>query len=219
MIEHENAMATLCEIKVEAGIRANAIAQDGLFRPQPVQQYIAPIGFTTDPDLAATHHIPWCQERQRAKDAVGVGGGVYFGRIRQLLGGLLVKGRAAGGFGRFRSFTMFARLRKPDGASDNYRLLEAIRQVMGTDFGIGWTSPKHVLRRPIISAAIDLADFQPGRHELHFAVAAYFRARSDGAEPPYFDVVTLAVGLMADQGHYHGLLLCSPWNYAIYHGS
>jgi hypothetical protein len=114
---------------------------------------------------------------------------------------------------------MFARLRKPDGASNDYRLLEVIRQVMGTDFLIRWNSPKHALRRPIISAAIDLADFQPGRYELRFAVAAYFRARSHGAEPPFFDVVKLAVGLMADQGHYHGPLLCSPWNYATYRGS
>jgi len=114
---------------------------------------------------------------------------------------------------------MFARLGKPDGASNNYQLLEAIRQVMGTDFWIRWNSPKHALRRPIISAAVDLADFQPGRYELRFAVAAYFRTRSHGAEPPNFDVVTLAVGLMADQGHYHGPLLCSPWNYATCHGS
>ena len=63
------------------------------------------------------------------------------------------------------------------------------------------------------------ADFIPGRYELRFAVAEYFRARSQGAEVPYLDVVTLAVGLMADQGHYHVPLLCSPWSYATYRGS
>ena len=63
------------------------------------------------------------------------------------------------------------------------------------------------------------ADFKAGRYELRFAVAEYFRARSQGAELPYLDVVTLAVGLMADQGHYHVPLLCSPWSYATYRGS
>jgi 5-hydroxyisourate hydrolase len=63
------------------------------------------------------------------------------------------------------------------------------------------------------------ADFIPGRYELRFAVAAYFRTRGQGAELPYLDVVTLAVGLSADQGHYHVPLLCSPWSYATYRGS
>ena len=63
------------------------------------------------------------------------------------------------------------------------------------------------------------ADFKAGRYELRFAVAEYFRARSQGAEVPYLDVVTLAVGLMANQGHYHVPLLCSPWSYATYRGS
>jgi hypothetical protein len=44
-------------------------------------------------------------------------------------------------------------------------------------------------------------------------------AHGQGAELPYLDVVTLAVGLMADQGHYHVPLLCSPWSYATYRGS
>jgi 5-hydroxyisourate hydrolase-like protein (transthyretin family) len=63
------------------------------------------------------------------------------------------------------------------------------------------------------------ADFIAGRYELRFAVADYFRARGQGAEMPFLDVVTLAVGLMADQGHYHVPLLCSPWSYATYRGS
>jgi 5-hydroxyisourate hydrolase len=54
---------------------------------------------------------------------------------------------------------------------------------------------------------------------LHFAVAEYFRARDQGAALAFLDVVTLAVGLMADQGHYHVPLLCSPWSYATYRGS
>ena len=68
---------------------------------------------------------------------------------------------------------------------------------------------------PLMSAA----EFQPGRYELRFAVADYFGVRGQGAELPYLDVVTLAVGLMAGQGHYHVPLLCSPWSYATYRGS
>jgi 5-hydroxyisourate hydrolase len=68
---------------------------------------------------------------------------------------------------------------------------------------------------PLMSAA----EFQAGRYELRFAVAEYFRARGQGAELPYLDVVTLAVGLSAGQGHYHVPLLCSPWSYATYRGS
>ncbi len=63
------------------------------------------------------------------------------------------------------------------------------------------------------------ADFIPGRYELRFAVAAYFRARGHGPALPYLDVVTVAVGLSADQGHYHVPLQCSPWSYATYRGS
>jgi 5-hydroxyisourate hydrolase len=68
---------------------------------------------------------------------------------------------------------------------------------------------------PMMSAA----DFIPGRYELRFAVAEYFRARGQGGDLAFLDVVTLAVGLSADQGHYHVPLLCSPWSYSTYRGS
>ena len=63
------------------------------------------------------------------------------------------------------------------------------------------------------------ADFIPGRYELRFAVAEYFSARGQGSDPPFLDVVTLAFGLSAGQGHNHVPLLCSPWSYATYRGS
>jgi len=63
------------------------------------------------------------------------------------------------------------------------------------------------------------ADFKAGRYELRFAVAEYFRARGQGGDLAFLDVVTLAVGLSADQGHYHVPLLCSPWSYSTYRGS
>ncbi len=68
---------------------------------------------------------------------------------------------------------------------------------------------------PMMSAA----EFQAGRYELRFAVAEYFCARSQGGDLAFLDVVTLAVGLSADQGHYHVPLLCSPWSYSTYRGS
>jgi hypothetical protein len=49
---------------------------------------------------------------------------------------------------------------------------------------------KHALRRLIISIFVDLADLQPGHCELRFAMGDYFRARSQGAELPYLDLVS-----------------------------
>ena len=49
---------------------------------------------------------------------------------------------------------------------------------------------KHALRRLTISVLVDLADLQPGHCELRFAMGAYFRARSQGAELPYLDLVS-----------------------------
>ena len=69
--------------------------------------------------------------------------------------------------------------------------------------------------RPLLSAA----EAKAGRYQLVFHVAEYFRARGQGGDLAFLDVVTLAVGLSADQGHYHVPLLCSPWSYATYRGS
>lgn len=68
---------------------------------------------------------------------------------------------------------------------------------------------------PLLSAA----DFVPGRYELRFHVGAYFAAAGLAPDPLYLDVVAVAVGLAAGQGHYHVPLLCSPWSYATYRGS
>ena len=48
---------------------------------------------------------------------------------------------------------------------------------------------KHALRRLIMSLLIDLADLRPVRCELRFAMGDYFRARSQGSELPYLDLV------------------------------
>ncbi|MDE1567632.1 hydroxyisourate hydrolase [Aquabacter sp. P-9] len=61
--------------------------------------------------------------------------------------------------------------------------------------------------------------FQAGTYELVFQVGAYFaHTGAPAAEPPFLDVVPLRFTL-ADEGHYHVPLLCSPWAYSTYRGS
>lgn len=60
--------------------------------------------------------------------------------------------------------------------------------------------------------------FAPGRYELSFEVAAYFRAQGVTLpEPAFLDVVTLTFGM--SEGHYHVPLLVSPYGYSTYRGS
>ncbi|WP_191084325.1 hydroxyisourate hydrolase [Roseococcus microcysteis] len=60
--------------------------------------------------------------------------------------------------------------------------------------------------------------FAPGRYELSFEVAAYFRAQGVTLpEPAFLDVVTLTFGMA--EGHYHVPLLVSPYGYSTYRGS
>ena len=59
----------------------------------------------------------------------------------------------------------------------------------------------------------------PGRYELRFGVADYFRSRGVALpEPPFLDEVVIRFGLAADE-HYHVPLLVSPWSYSTYRGS
>lgn len=61
--------------------------------------------------------------------------------------------------------------------------------------------------------------FRPGRYQLVYQVAAYFRALGAALpEPPFLDEVTLSFGLGADE-HYHVPLLVSPFGYTTYRGS
>ncbi|KAF7599792.1 MAG: hydroxyisourate hydrolase [Candidatus Dactylopiibacterium carminicum] len=62
--------------------------------------------------------------------------------------------------------------------------------------------------------------FVPGRYELRFAVADYFRAKGVTLpEPPFLEEVTLAFGVADATAHYHVPLLVSPWSYSTYRGS
>lgn len=61
--------------------------------------------------------------------------------------------------------------------------------------------------------------YRPGRYQLVFQVAAYFRTQGVNLpEPPFLDEVTLSFGL-GDDAHYHVPLLVSPFGYTTYRGS
>jgi 5-hydroxyisourate hydrolase len=67
---------------------------------------------------------------------------------------------------------------------------------------------------------LDAAQLRSGRYELHFEVAAYYRARGLVLpEPPFLDVVTLRFGVADAGAGYHVPLLVSPWSYSTYRGS
>ncbi|MDJ1157053.1 hydroxyisourate hydrolase [Chelatococcus sp. SYSU_G07232] len=61
---------------------------------------------------------------------------------------------------------------------------------------------------------------RPGRYELVFEVAAYFRAcRVALPDPPFLDEVRLQFGIAEPGQHYHVPLLVSPFAYSTYRGS
>ena len=61
--------------------------------------------------------------------------------------------------------------------------------------------------------------FRPGRYQLVYQVAAYFRGQGVALpEPAFLDEVTLAFGL-GEAPHYHVPLLVSPFGYTTYRGS
>lgn len=62
-------------------------------------------------------------------------------------------------------------------------------------------------------------NFKAGTYELVFHMGDHFRATgAKAAEPPFLDEVPLRFTL-AEDGHYHVPLLCSPWSYSTYRGS
>jgi len=62
-------------------------------------------------------------------------------------------------------------------------------------------------------------DYRPGRYQLVYQVAAYFRALGVTLpEPPFLEEVTLSFGL-GEEAHYHVPLLVSPFGYTTYRGS
>ena len=63
-------------------------------------------------------------------------------------------------------------------------------------------------------------ELAPGRYEIRFSVADYFRGQGVALpDPPFLDEVTVAFGVAGDGGHYHVPLLVSPFAYSTYRGS
>jgi len=66
---------------------------------------------------------------------------------------------------------------------------------------------------------LEETSYRPGRYQLVYQVAAYFRAQGVSLpEPPFLDEVTLSFGL-GQEAHYHVPLLVSPFGYTTYRGS
>ncbi len=85
---------------------------------------------------------------------------------------------------------------------------------------------RHMLARGVTDAdgrapgdLLPEASYRPGRFQLVYQVAAYFRAIGVTLpEPAFLDEVTLSFGL-ANDAHYHVPLLVSPFGYTTYRGS
>lgn len=81
--------------------------------------------------------------------------------------------------------------------------------------GVGRTDQDGRTGAPLLAGEA----FEAGTYELVFHVGAYFRATgAPMAEPAFLDCVPIRVTL-AEDGHYHVPLLCSPWAYSTYRGS
>ena len=62
--------------------------------------------------------------------------------------------------------------------------------------------------------------FEPGRYELVFHVAGYFRANGvDLPKTAFLDEVPIRFGVDRPGEHYHVPLLISPFGYSTYRGS
>jgi hydroxyisourate hydrolase len=58
------------------------------------------------------------------------------------------------------------------------------------------------------------------RYRIEFHVGDYFRKAGIAlADPPFFDVVPIDIGIADPSLHYHVPLLCTPWSYSTYRGS
>jgi 2-oxo-4-hydroxy-4-carboxy-5-ureidoimidazoline decarboxylase len=58
-----------------------------------------------------------------------------------------------------------------------------------------------------------------GRYELRFHVEEYFAGWPNVADPPWYDVIPIRVGVAEPEGHYHIPLLLGAWTYTTYRGS
>ncbi|MBI1243664.1 MAG: hydroxyisourate hydrolase [Alphaproteobacteria bacterium] len=105
-----------------------------------------------------------------------------------------------------------------NGRPANGMTIEFVRVDAGgpTVLGTYMTNVDGRTDRPLL----DPQSYRPGRYELRFHVADYFRANGVSLpEPPFLDVATVAFGLAEADGSYHVPLLVTPWSYSTYRGS
>jgi hydroxyisourate hydrolase len=58
------------------------------------------------------------------------------------------------------------------------------------------------------------------RYRLEFYIGEYLRRVGAAlADPPFFEVVPIDIGIADASLHYHVPLLCTPWSYSTYRGS
>src|SRR5699024_8796091 len=70
------------------------------------------------------------------------------------------------------------------------------------------------------SPLLNEEESKPGKYELVFYVADYFRSKGDNlSDPPFLDKVPLRFGIANSDSHYHVPLLITPWGYSTYRGS
>ncbi|MCK8075431.1 hydroxyisourate hydrolase [Vibrio sp. 1CM2L] len=63
-------------------------------------------------------------------------------------------------------------------------------------------------------------DFRPGKYQLVFYVADYYRSRGvELDDVPFLDDVVIRFGLDDPDAHYHVPLLVSPYSFSTYRGS
>jgi len=95
-------------------------------------------------------------------------------------------------------------------------------ELFGTRGG-AWTAVKSVVTnadgrtdKPLLDGAELTAD----RYRIEFHIGSYFRGSgAQLAEPPFFDIVPIQIGIADATLHYHVPLLCTPWSYSTYRGS
>lgn len=63
-------------------------------------------------------------------------------------------------------------------------------------------------------------DFRPGKYQLVFYVADYYRSKGVEMDAvPFLDDVVIRFGLDDPDAHYHVPLLVSPYSFSTYRGS
>lgn len=74
--------------------------------------------------------------------------------------------------------------------------------------------------RGLVDVAAFAERFQPGRYEVRFHVAEYFRAAGQALPArPFLDVVCYRFGIDDPDQHYHLPFKTTPWGYSCFRGA